>query len=206
MNASQVDNAISNASRLMNGGFMDLVENKVAKKNGKIGGQHSSDLKYLEEQAFGSGNNTMQMQNFQPQVNPTQRQFTNTTLQESFSKMPPMSGFNFPGADNINASCGNYQPGSSLLKEQQIQQQFVQQPQTVYQPQYIPQQVSGIDYGMIKALVSEAIRENLNEIKQSLLSEGSLRGINMPGGNKIQFLDSKGNLYEGQLNLKKKKK
>ena len=87
-----------------------------------------------------------------------------------------------------------------------MQQQFVQQPQTVYQPQYIPQQVSGIDYGMIKALVSEVIRENLNEIKQSLLSEGSLRGINMPGGNKIQFLDSKGNLYEGQLNLKKKKK
>jgi hypothetical protein len=32
-----------------------------------------------------------------------------------------------------------------------------------------------------------------------------MAGIRMPGGNKIQFLDSKGNVYEGQLVLKKRK-
>ena len=35
-------------------------------------------------------------------------------------------------------------------------------------------------------------------------SIGTLKGMKMCGGNKIQFMDSKGNVYEGILTLKKK--
>ena len=150
MNPSQVDNAISNASRLMNGGFMNLVEDIAAKRNGKPSRNNGGDLKYLEEQAFGGGRSTNvalpQMQ--QMQNNGMTQQFSNSALQESFAKMPPISGNNFPGADSVGMTLSGYQPGASLLKEQQ---QFVQQPQQVYQPQYIPQpQYGAIDYNLIK--------------------------------------------------------
>lgn len=211
MNASQVESAISKASRLMNEDYMSYLDdvssitaggNKGSGKRRKGG----NDLAFLEQQAFGYSPSTpsYQSQQMMLQENPTPRQFSNGALRDSFAENPPMSGASFPGADKLGL--GGYQPGASLLNEQKIaQQQFVQQPQYVHQPQYIPQQTGGIDYNTIKYLVSEAIKENLAEIKQSLLNESSLRGIHMPGGNKIQFFDSKGNVYEGQLIMKKKK-
>ena len=207
MNPVQVDTAISKASRLMNEGYMGLLDNIAAQNSGKPGKRGVNDLAYLEQQAFGYGAKPSTV-TYTPPVQQTapQRQFSNSALQESFAKTPPISGNNFPGAESMGMTASGYQPGASLLTEQRAQQQFVQ-PQQVYQPQpqYIPQQVNGIDYNTIKYLVSEAIKENLAELKQSMLTESSLRGISMPGGNKIQFLDSKGNVYEGQLILKKKK-
>ena len=204
MNIAQVDSAISKASRLMNEDFMRRVDNADAMRKGKPvkGG---NDLAYLDEQVFGRGSsrtNTYVPQ--QTRENAQPRQFSNSVLQDSFTQTPPMSGSNFPGAETMGIMPSGYQPGASLITEQR-NQQFVQQPQQVYQPQYQPQQMGGIDYNMIKYLVSEAIKENMAAIKQGMLNEGAIAGIRMPGGNKIQFLDSKGNVYEGQLILKKKK-
>ena len=207
MNPAQVDTAISKASRLMNEDYMAYLDDVSAiatggKKGNRRGG---NDLAYLDQQVFGYGtSNTPTRSQQLTQENVTQRQFNNSTLQESFAKMPPISGSNFPGAESMGMTPSGYQPGASLLNEQR-QQTYVQPAQPVYQPQYQQTQTGGIDYNMIKYLVSEAIKENMEIIKQSLLNESTLRGINMPGGNKIQFLDTKGNVYEGQLVLKKRK-
>lgn len=65
---------------------------------------------------------------------------------------------------------------------------------------------TGIDYGVIKALIDESISRHLNDIKNQIINESSnLKGFKLTEGNKVQFLDTKGNLYEGILTLKKKK-
>lgn len=219
--ATRVDSAISKASRLMSEGYMEHLDNIAASINGtgrrgRRGGG-ANDLAFLEQQAFGGGYNSTP--SYQQQQMPIMqevqqaRQFSNSALQESFAKNPPISGSNFPGAEAMGvpssyqpgASLLNngYQPGASLMTEQRMAQPYVQQPQYVQPVQQYPQ-AGGVDYNFIKQLVSEAIKENMEVIKQSLLKENTLRGIQMPGGNKIQFLDSKGNLYEGQLVMKKK--
>lgn len=211
MNIAQVDSAISKASRLMNEDYMAYLDGISAMTNGgkKGGGRRKGggDLAYLDQQVFGrsSSKPSSYVPQQQIQENVPQHQFSSSVLQESFAQQPPISGYSFPGAESMSMSQSGYQPGASLLTEQRGQQQYVQQPQQVYQPQYQPQQTGGIDYNMIKYLVSEAIKENMAAIKQGMLNEGAVAGIRMPGGNKIQFLDSKGNVYEGQLVLKKKK-
>ena len=77
-------------------------------------------------------------------------------------------------------------------------------PEKIIVPQ--PTTNTGIDYGVIKALIDESISRHLGEIKNQILNESStLRGLKMCEGNKVQFLDTKGNIYEGVLTLKKKK-
>ena len=210
MNIAQVDSAISKASRLMNEDYMAYLDGINAMTNGgkKSGGRRKggNDLAYLDQQVFGRSSSKSNSYAPQQQIqeNAPQRQFSSSALQESFAQTPPISGYSFPGAETMGATQSGYQPGASLLTEQRTQQQFVQQPQQVYQPQYQAQS-SSIDYNMIKYLISEAIKENMAAIKQGMLTEGAVAGIRMSGGNKIQFLDSKGNVYEGQLVLKKKK-
>ena len=86
------------------------------------------------------------------------------------------------------------------VREQQVQRQA--QPQPQYQQ---PQATAGIDYNYLKYLINECIKENLKgKLNESV--GGELRGMKIAPGNKFQFLDSKGNVYEAQLTLIKKKK
>ena len=208
MNQAIVESAISNAAMRMSPEYMnhlDRLATGARGKSGKGGAMGSSDISALDAQVFGYSTPSKQTPSMQGKSEP--RQFASDVLRESFSQTPPISGDNFPGAQNMGNTPSGYVPGATLLREQRIapQQAYVQQPTYVQQPaQYMPQ-TSGIDYNMIKYLVSEAVKESLGEIKQSLLNESALKAINMPGGNKIQFLDNKGNLYEAQLTLKKKK-
>jgi hypothetical protein len=67
-------------------------------------------------------------------------------------------------------------------------------------------QTGGVDYSLIKLIVKECVKESLAEMKGSMLTESSspsFRGMRIADGNKFQFIDSKGNLYEGVLKLKK---
>jgi hypothetical protein len=68
--------------------------------------------------------------------------------------------------------------------------------------QYIPSN-NGIDYTIIKAIVEECVKRNLEGIKESILSESALKTVRLGGNNKIQLVDSKGNLYESTLTFKK---
>lgn len=62
---------------------------------------------------------------------------------------------------------------------------------------------SAIDYSIIKAIVNECISSQLSNIKETLINESTLRGFTIKEGNKVQFIAKNGNLYEGELKLKK---
>ena len=126
------------------------------------------------------------------------RGLVSQALMESFAQTPPLSGDSFPSPQN-------YHPSVEMITEQQRPQQgYVPQAQVVQAPAYIPQS-GGIDYSIIKMLINEAIKENLDSFKKSLISENTLHAVRMPGGNKIQFLDKAGNVYEGNLVCTKRK-
>jgi hypothetical protein len=78
-----------------------------------------------------------------------------------------------------------------------IQQQVYQQPQ-----QYVPQTMN-IDYNYIRSIVNECIKSNIQEIKEEILKESTLKTIRVGGENKIQLIDNKNNLYESRLEFKK---
>lgn len=62
---------------------------------------------------------------------------------------------------------------------------------------------NSIDYSLIKTIIDESIRRNLDSIKKEILNEdNSVRGVRIAKGNKIQLMDAKGNIYEGVLKLK----
>ena len=202
MNQQQIDTAISKASKMMTEDYMYKMDVLAAKKYGKKMPQKPS-ARAPQQNMY-----AQQQMLYETQQPAPKRQLSNSTLMESIAELPLMSGDSFPYSNG-------YQPGASLLNEtyQEPQYSATQQQygQPQYQPQYQqsqyqPQQIGGIDYGMIKYMINEAIKENMEAIKQSILNESaSLRGVSMPGGNKIQFLDNKGNLYEGQLVMKKRK-
>lgn len=67
----------------------------------------------------------------------------------------------------------------------------------------VPQQTSGIDYTIIKAIINECIDNKLKEYgltKQSL-NENTLKTIHLKGGN-IKLVDNSGNVYSAQLERK----
>ena len=193
MDENRVNDIIANAAMLMNDErFNAILEAKSmsthrrAKANGgKLdtggSGGFSSDLALFEAQAgFGGGSRQSSGQNLIPKVQ-SQPKKSNLPpeIQESFKKMPPLSG----GEITVPASYGQ---SRSVIQEQQYAPQ---------QPQYQPQAQANIDYNYIKYLVNECIKENMNQLNES----ASLSGIKLVGGGKIQFTDSKGNVFEGVL-------
>ena len=108
---------------------------------------------------------------------------------ESFEKVP------FQG-DAFDIS-GGALAGLNLVKEQA-------------QPQQVPlaQQANGaINYDLIKYIVNEAVQNALKgQLNESVSAGIPLKGMRIAPGNMFQFLDSKGNLYEAKLTLKKKAK
>ena len=61
-----------------------------------------------------------------------------------------------------------------------------------------------VDYNYIKYLIDESIKANLAELKSSLLSEGTIAGMKVKQGGTIAFVDTKNNIFEAKLVLKKK--
>lgn len=123
-------------------------------------------------------------------------------------------------ADDIDSFMGGGQQAQrNTPTNMQIRESFEQMPQMntndIYkhlyeQQQYAPKQqsqplqiTSGIDYNALKFIINEAIKENLEKIKQEL-NENVVSGVSIGNGKKIYFSDTKGNIYEGQLVLKKR--
>jgi hypothetical protein len=82
------------------------------------------------------------------------------------------------------------------------------QPQQYTQTQNYQQQTNvgnGIDYNYIKYMIEEGIKNALSKQPINENATNNLIGLKMAEGNKIQFMDSKGNIYEGVLKLKKKR-
>lgn len=144
----------------------------------------------------------------------------NRPTQPMTSKLPKaiMESINNNPLDDVMSE---YSTGGSVLdtlgytpKSQRapIQEQYVPetysapaQPyyQPVQQPQYMQQPMVGIDYNYIRAIVNECVQANIQQIKDEILKESTLKTIRIGGENKIQLIDNKNNLYESRLEFKK---
>lgn len=121
-------------------------------------------------------------------------------LSQIYKDKPPMSGEYREYRENNS---------SNPMKQLDVKRKEAQQKRINEQQQMIPQQTvinSQIDYNYIKYLIDESIKQHLSNT--NLLNESTtpqMVGMKMCEGNKIQFMDSKGNIYEGVLKLKKRK-
>lgn len=189
-----IEDILKNASSLMNNErFNAIVE---AKSSGAASTYGVSDIPMDMSEYFPSMGSSapvseqpMVMENAPAPAKPANFK-PNTKIPaailESFKEMPPLTGVD--PMDKIAESVAS-------SRSVQTPQRSVQQPVS-----------QSIDYSLIKTIVEECVTRNLNSIKQEILSESqNLKGLRIAGGNKIQFVDSKGNLFEGELKLKKKK-
>lgn len=202
MNENKFNNIMANAQRLMlDESFNMAVESKAASFAGRknTSGISGDELKAYERMVFGGG-----CSDDKPitMIKPTEAtsDFSDSrysklpaSIRESFAKQPPMTGDNIDntplGLVTKNLMLENN--GANIKNTQQVSHQTLS---------------SGIDYSLIKSIIDESVNRHINEIKKSILSENTIKGIKISKGNKIQLLDMGGNLYEGVLTLKRKSK
>lgn len=103
----------------------------------------------------------------------------------------------------MTESSGSVLDGVKLTPSPRRQEPIVEQRYTPTPQPQIPTGTAGVDYIIIKAIVEECIKRNIEEIKASILQESSLKRVRLGEGNKIQLVDNKGNLYESTLEYKK---
>ena len=141
------------------------------------------------QQNYGSQYNGVQIvQEVQERRDPRSTKLP-TAIVESFEKVP------YQG-DAFDISGGAL---SGLMLEQP------NQPQRQVQPQPQPvQSYGGINTDLLKYVVNEAVKEALKGHLNESVGVNGVKGFRIAPGNIIQFIDSKGNLYEGKLELKKK--
>lgn len=178
--------------------FNRAVERSASLNKGKM---NSDDISYLEAQAFGRVNETASSA---PVINEQQAFNKNNInldrlpagLRESFAQTPPMSGGVLDPKEMPDIS-----PLGQIAENLSIRQQPVQQ----VNEQARPTQNATIDYSLIKAIIDESVKRNLEAMNRKMLNENTVKGFHIGAGNKVQFVTNKGDLYEGVLTLKKKK-
>lgn len=218
-----LNNVLARAQRMMlDEGFNRDVERAARAQRGQGGG--GDDFSAMEDAIFGvsSGPSTQGYQKvaIPDNVNYTQTPSMNgvkilqevheprtkansklpTAVLESFEKTPsPVDAF------DINAIESQLHFVDEAPKPQQKQAIREQQRTAPVPPQPQYQAQGGqIDYNYLKYIINECIKENLKGRLNESAQGGELRGMKISPGNKFQFLDSKGNLYEAELKLKKK--
>lgn len=203
MNESKFNDIMANAQRLMlDEDFNMVVESKAASFAGRKGpsGISNQDLRTYERMAFGNSyGDEKPITMIKPTNNPSDlndRRYSKLpqAIRESFAKQPPMTG------DNIDNTPLGMVTKNLALENRETNTSDMQQ---------IPRQThnsGGIDYSLIKSIIDESVRRHISEVKESILSENTIKGLKISKGNKIQLLDVSGNLYEGVLTLKRKAK
>lgn len=190
------DQAFAKAAYLMNSDEFNQKVGLYENKN-KGGSSVTNDFSHFEKAAFGE---SAVPQTQGPDLAQLEAMAFNTPLPaaKKESKLPQAI---------LNSFRNTPSPVSetTINEGQSASERMVKiMPEKIVAPQ--PTINTGIDYGVIKALIDESISRHLNEIKNQILNESTtLKGFKLTEGNKVQFLDTKGNLYEGTLTLKKKK-
>lgn len=225
-----IDNVLAQAQRLMlDENWNRQVEmGAAAQRAGSINGSNnggSNDLAALEAMAFGSSPAVNETNYYTPipenakmaagnsmirndgieilRETRTPKTAQNSKLPksilESFAKQPPLSG------DDISVPISYYQSQPQVINEQSVVKQTTTVPQQM--PAYSsPAPSPQIDYQYIKHLIDESIKEHMKcQINESA-NLNNFKAMRLGEGNVIQFIDSRGNLYEGVLKLKKKSK
>lgn len=220
-----INNVIARAQRMMlDENWNRQVEmGAAAHRAGSMNGKsNSDDLKALEEAAFGSSSSqqTVQYTPIPENFKMNQNQYNDRNnhgieiLQETVEKIDPkktklpkaiideftknpspligMDEFNTPPQSFVTTQ-------STPLMQQIVEQKPAAQP---YQPnQYQP---TFVDYNYIKHLIDESIKEHLTGMLNENVNLSTMKGMRIENGGVIQFVDSKGNIFEGKLTLKKR--
>lgn len=179
-----LDDIIANAQSLMlNEDFWSKVDNVEMSRSTNGKRSKGSGLEIFK-------NNLDDVVRLQETTAP-KREKTGNPVLDSFIDKPPMTGVNNPYQLNeLNAI------GSTQTKQPENRS---------YQSNTHTQtQNTSIDYNYIKYLVEEAVK---NAMSNNVINESTgsnIIGMKMSEGNKINFIDKKGNIYEGILKLKKK--
>lgn len=166
-------------------------------------GMNDTDIALMEQQLFGSGSssdgNNRQINMIQIQEEKYEPNYANLPpgIRESFMQKAPLQYDNSADLNPLNEIDKklNVKKGSiNEVKQKQIMENLPSN--------------GTIDYSIIKMIVDECVKRNLSEMGKGMLTEGknsdTFRGMIFKPNNVIQFLDKKGNLYEGVFKLKKK--
>ena len=202
MDTSALDSIIGNAQKLM---LSEEFNAKVEAHSGRAGAVPSVNMTDFERQAFGESSYGAAQPQYTaprpepiPQPNVPKSRKLPQAIVESFQKQPALTG-----VENDPSALGQISRKYALNEEQK---------------NMLPMQTYGthagggsVDYSIIKAIFNDCLNEKLDSLKKAILNESvgndgyMLRGIKIGDGNKIQMLDTKGNLYEAVLKLKKRK-
>lgn len=144
---------------------------------------------YRQQNYGGNYDGVQIVQEVKEQRNPRNSKLP-AAIVESFEKVP------FQG-DAFDVTGGAL---SGLMLEQTPQPQRMQSQQPVQQQNY-----GGINTDLLKYIVNEAVKEALKGTLNESVGN-TMKGFRIAQGNIVQFIDSKGNLYEGKLTLKKRAK
>lgn len=202
----ELNEALTRAASLMSPEGQRRIEASSRANKGNFSGEGD----YIQPAASHGMRGTRPQPMGAPTANPSSK--LPKAILESMSNNPidvPASEYN-PGTSILDTLGYTPQPAPKRqpVNETYMYEQQYTAPQPQYyppqQPQYAPQpQIMGIDYNYIKAIVNECIKANMQQIKEELLKESALKMVRLSGGNKIQLIDNKNNLYESQLEFKK---
>lgn len=193
MDKSIVSQSLKNAKRLMNNPEFNR------KVNGYIDEGAGTDA-YMPSSS--SRPQTYEEQTYDP-LDYSQMAGINTKLPKNILESMLNNPINVTPA---SAGFGSVLEGidtDELERQTPAQRQRRKLNETASQPMPM-MQPAGIDSNYLKFLVKEAVKECMEEMKGELLSESTLRGLKIGGGNKIMLIDQKGNLFEATMALKKK--
>lgn len=116
-------------------------------------------------------------------------------IKQSMLENPINQSAAFAGAPSADLSFLNKQ---AINEQPNVVRQTTTAP--VYQPQqYVPQTAPVIDYNYLKHIIGECIAEYFS--KQPLNEQTTLKSIGVAEG-KIKLVDSKGNVFSANLELK----
>ena len=185
MNETQMNNILNRASQLMNDErFNAIVESTKATSDG------SGNIISVDKGGYTRPSDDSVFYNDIKELSSNGKTGLPQEILESFRKMPSLSGdanIQQIGLNDLNINIPKQQP-QQVIKE------------NIYTPNN-----TNIDYSIIKAIVNECISSQMENIKQSLLNESTVKAFTIKDGNKVQFLSKNGDLYEGELKLKKRK-
>ena len=189
----ELNEALSRAAVLMS----PEGQRKINAASRNNSGNFNSDGDYIQPSGSHNMRNTVsESRSFKPNAHSGLPK----AIQDSIMKTPldgVMSEYSLSESSVIDDI--NYQPKTYSKKQESLLYETHSAPVQ----QYIPQPQITLDYNYIRSIVNECIQANLNQIKEEILKESSLRAIRIGGENKIQLIDSKNNLYESKLEYKK---
>ena len=196
MDRNIVGNALKNAKRLMNNPeFSNKVNGFVNEGAGADGYIPTSPRKTTQsvEEAYDPLDYTqMQSSGINTKL---PKNILESMINNPINVTPSNSGFgsvlNGIDTEELERSTPAQLPRRKLNEGAVVQQIPAVQP-------------AGIDSNYLKFLVKEAVKECMSDLKSELLNETTVRGFKVGAGNKLMLIDNKGNLYEGEMKLKKK--